>query len=305
MRLTVRSVLRELRALYDVGGQSNMERYRAYKALMVDGTELLPLGDFSPMGRRQPAYLDALLALDAEGLAAEYAREVDAELEAVQADFRVMLVVADQPSNGWTQRWLTDAAWRFGPEKPQQAAEGRWVTVQLWTHVPPTPAYLRSQLRGAVKRAVWRVCHGPPVTLEQHLAQEGAALKFGGGLFAGEPLSLDADELTYTRQVLAPLLQSDHWPTIFGALYGDEAAREVGFPPLGLGRWAGFGAAVADEVTAYLSPTLLTLPQESLQGQNASDAQAQSCLEPKAKDVAPEKLIQLYLLRGEPGHLDR
>jgi hypothetical protein len=244
MRLHVYPILRKLRALYDVGDLYSMERFWAYKALMVDGGEPLPLGDFSPMGKRQPGYLDALLELDAEGLAATYACEIETELNDVQADFRLLLVVVDQPTNGWTQRWLTDAAWRFGPEKlPQHLPELRWRTVQLWTHVPPTPEYLRSQLRGTVMRAVWKMKRGLPVTLADHLAQEGAALKFGGGLFAGKPLILEPDELVYTRQVLEPLLASDHWPTIFAAMYGDEAAREVGFPPLGLEALAGFGMA--------------------------------------------------------------
>ncbi len=248
MRLHVHPILHELRGLYDVSDLYSMERFLAYTTLASGGPELLPLGDFSPMGQRQPEYLDALLALNAEGLTAEYAREIETELDGVQAEFRLILVVVDQPGNGWTQRWLTDAAWRFGPEKvPQQTPHRRWVTVQLWTHVPPTPAYLRSQLRGAVMRAVWRVHHGLPVTLSDHLAQEGAALKFGGGLSAGEPLTLDPDELSYTRQVLAPLLGSDHWPTIFAALYGDGAAREVGFAPLGLSSLAGLGLATWED----------------------------------------------------------
>jgi hypothetical protein len=245
MHLHLHSILRELRALYDVGERNTLDRYWAYKRLMVDGPELLPLGDFSPMGQRQPEYLDALLELNAEGLAATYASEIETELDDVQANFRLILVVLDQPNNGWTQRWLTDAAWRFGPEKlPEQLPEQRWRTVQLWTHVPPTPEYLRSQLRGAVMRAAWRMKHGLPVTLADHLAQEGAALGFGGSLFAGEPLTLEPGELEYTRQVLEPLLASDHWPTIFASLYGDEAAKEVGFPPLGLGRLAGFGSSL-------------------------------------------------------------
>jgi hypothetical protein len=219
MHLRVHPILRELRALYDVGDLYSMERFWAYKTLMVDGGEPLPLGDFSPMGKRQPVYLDALLKLDAEGLAKEYVREIEAELADMQAGFRLLLVVADQPTNGWTQRWLTDAAWRFGPEKlPQQLAEQRWRSVQLWTHVSPTPEYLRSQVRSTVMRAVWRMKYGLPVTLSDHLEQESVALSFGGGLFAGEPLCLERDELEYTRQVLAPLLQSTHWPTCFAAL---------------------------------------------------------------------------------------
>ncbi|MGI8747697.1 MAG: hypothetical protein ACR2J4_05010 [Deinococcus sp.] len=249
MRLTVHPILQGLRTVYEVGELYSMERFLAYTTLASDGPELLPLGDFSPMGRRQPEYLDALLAIDAERLAAKDAREIEIELVDVQADFRLVLVVADQPNNGWTQRWLTDAAWRFGPEKtPTQRPEHRWVTLQLWTHVTPTPAYLRSQLRGAVMRAAWRIRHGLPRTLGEMMRQEGAALAFGGGLFAGEPLTQEPDERVYTRQVLAPLLQSDHWPTLFAALYGDEAAREVRFPPLGLGPLAGLALALAERV---------------------------------------------------------
>ncbi|WP_161884209.1 hypothetical protein [Deinococcus alpinitundrae] len=249
MHITIHPIVQELRALYGVGERNTLERFWAYTALMSSGTELLPLGDFSPMGQRQPEYLDTLLNVDAEGLAAEYAREIKPGLETVQAEFRLMLVVVDQAGNGWTQRWLTDAAWRFQAEQvPTQPADRRWVTVQLWTHVPFSAGYLRSQVRGAVMRAVWRLKRGLPITLADHLAQEGAALRYGGGLFAGEPLTLEPDELNYTRQVLRPLLGSDHWPTVFTALYGDEAASEVGFPPLGLGKLAGFGLAVWEQV---------------------------------------------------------
>ncbi|ULH16190.1 hypothetical protein MF271_06125 [Deinococcus sp. KNUC1210] len=261
MKLSVFPILKELRALYDVGERNTLERFWAYKALMVDGPQPLPLGDFSPMGKRQPEYLDSLLSMNAEALSATFAQEIEAELSAVQAEFRLLLVVVDQPNNGWTQRWLSDAAWRFGPEKvpqnPDQTPARRWVTVQLWTHVPPTPDSLRAQVRGAVRRAVWRMQHGPPVTLAQMMRQEGAALAYGGGTFAGQPLVLEPDELAYTREVLEALRPSDHWPTCFAALYGDEAATEVGFPPLGMSRLAGLGLALeeapADELTRPLS----------------------------------------------------
>ena len=54
MRLTVYSILRELRGVSDVGELYSVERFRAYTTLASGGPELLPLGDFSPMGQRQP-----------------------------------------------------------------------------------------------------------------------------------------------------------------------------------------------------------------------------------------------------------
>ena len=122
------------------------------------------------------------------------------------------------------------------------------MSVQLWTNVPPTPGYVNAQLRGAVARATWRLEHGDPVTLADMMRQEGAALAFGNHVFTGEPLTTAEDELAYTRQVLAPLQHGEHWPTCFAALYGDEAAREVGFPPLGLSPLAGLALAASEDV---------------------------------------------------------
>jgi hypothetical protein len=46
--------------------------------------------------------------------------------------------------------------------------------------------------------------------------------------------------------VIAPHLQSTHQPTVIACLYGDEAAKELGYPPLGLSKNAGFQIALAD-----------------------------------------------------------
>ncbi|GAA5511665.1 hypothetical protein Dcar01_00377 [Deinococcus carri] len=246
MRLTLHPSLRELRTLYDVEGM--MPRFRAYVDLMTGGPEFLPLGAFSPMGQRQAAFLDALLALDAEGEAARECRRVEAELEGMPDRFRLLLVVLDEPRNGWTQRWLTDAEWRFQakydtlPQSSPAVGFDRWVTVQLWTDTAPSLDTVRREVRASVWRAAWQARHGLPVTLRQMLAQEGGAARF-----AGEALGFGPEELAYTREVLTPLLDSDHWPTCFAALYGDDAARVAGFPPLGLSRRAGFGLALGGE----------------------------------------------------------
>ncbi len=242
MKVQVVPILAQLRALYDVQGV--WPRYLAYKALMLEGPELLPLGAFSPMGQRQPAYLNTLLGLGAERVAEGAALEVAGELDAVTLGCRVLLVVTDEPRNGWTQRWLTDAEWRFAQRRdvvPGAPAEPRWVTVQLWTDVEPTAAYVRQEVRAALYRAAHQQRFGRVRTLRDMLRQEGRALAF-----AGDIRLLDREELTYTGEVLTPLLDSTHYPTQFAAMYGDEIARAVGYPPLGLARLAGFALAVAE-----------------------------------------------------------
>ena len=56
--------------------------------------------------------------------------------------------------------------------------------------------------------------------------------------------TLDAEDTAYSREVLAPHLDSEDFPTRFACLYGDEAARSVGYTPLGLSRRAGYAVAL-------------------------------------------------------------
>lgn len=251
MRATVTPILRELRAIYEVEGV--MPRFRAYVSLATGEKhgEMLPLGMFSPMGKRQPEYLDALLAQDAESVAVRASEETEARLAALPGVYRVMLVVADVPRNGWTERHLTDAEWRFSegtdglPKMAPAVGFDRWVSVLLWTDVEPTPAYVRRETRAALYRAAHLRQYGLPRALGDMMRQEGRALAF-----AGEQPALDPDDLAYTREVIAGYLSSSHFPTCFAALYGDEAAKAVGYPPLGLSERAGFAVALADALAA-------------------------------------------------------
>jgi hypothetical protein len=251
MHVEIVPVLASLRELYDVPGA--MPRFRAYVALLSGKTrgEALPIGVFSPMGERQPAFLDALLALDAEAVCADAAREAAQRLDAFPDRLRALLVVADVPRNGWTERHLSDAEWRFTlkydalAQKAALTGFDRWVTVQLWTDVPASADDVRRETQAALYRAVHRRVVGAPATLQERMLQEGRALAF-----AGARPRLVPGELDRARAVLAPALAQDDEPTCFAALYGDAAAQAVGYRPLGVGPWAGFEVALVDALRA-------------------------------------------------------
>ena len=57
---------------------------------------------------------------------------------------------------------------------------------------------------------------------------------------------LDAEDLAYTREVLRSYLDADDMPTAVVCLFGDAAARTLGFTPLGLSPWAGLALALHD-----------------------------------------------------------
>ena len=56
--------------------------------------------------------------------------------------------------------------------------------------------------------------------------------------------ALDDDDLAYTRETMAPHLERGDRPTAVACLYGDEAARELGYPPLGFSARAGLALAL-------------------------------------------------------------
>lgn len=215
------------------------ERFEAYVKLMTgpDDTLALPLAVLNPMAKPHVSEkLEQLLALDAETLAAEAVAEANGRLE-LETPIQLGLVVADDVAGGWTDRFLTDAKHRFEPGELRYG----FATALLLASETYTAAAITQQVLAACYRTMSILEHGLPKTLRQMMAQEG-----GAAAFAGTEPALDEDELEYTREVIAPHLGSDAFPVAFACLYGDEAARSVGYRPLGLSQNAGFRLAALE-----------------------------------------------------------
>ena len=65
---------------------------------------------------------------------------------------------------------------------------------------------------------------------------------------------LSAGQLADVAPVLRRHLESQHFPTVFACLYGDTAARQAGYNPLGLPPWAGFAFAARAVEEAGVDP---------------------------------------------------
>jgi hypothetical protein len=109
---------------------------------------------------------------------------------------------------------------------------------------------VREETLASVYRAAHASRFGWPSSLGDRLLQETRALGFAR---ARGPLLPD-DDLAYSREVLAPHLGSSQSSVVFAGLYGDDAARTVGYPPLGLSPWAGLALARADGLCQALPP---------------------------------------------------
>src|SRR5262245_31305956 len=119
MNLDYVPLLRLQRDLH--GLPRSYDRFRQYLGVVLDrdrNAVVLPsLLVINPMGKDHvTALLDALLALDADGIAARTVAETTAQLAGEPGDFKVALVVVDDLMGGWTNRYATEFTLRFGPD---------------------------------------------------------------------------------------------------------------------------------------------------------------------------------------------
>lgn len=221
--------------------------------------ELIPLMIANPMARDHvTAILDELLAMGADQIGADAAREASAKLSDLPGDYKAAVVVADDLKGGWTNRydWEFKLRFGFGPEevrctasatepvefKPPRWSRYFWVMGVLWSSDAPSRDSVREAMLTAAYRTAFQMRHGAPQTLRDMLHQEGEVLAAAG---CTRP-ALDPDDIAYTREVLAPFLDASDMRSCVECLFGDAAARTLGFTPRGLSHWAGVALALYD-----------------------------------------------------------
>lgn len=246
MQIDYIPTLRVLQELYEKPRDFN--RFTWYLEQMlgetIDGDldVVLPITNANPMGREHCLQaVNALLEIDAETVARAAFAEAAALFPDLPHTVRAAVTLLDDVAGGWTNRYLTEATMRMcSDERVRRANQKRhFVLVPCWASQEYTVPTLRAEARAALYRYAHLQRHGHPHTLQQIMEMDGAAR-----MFAGEVPQLDADELAYTAAVIAPLLPSHDFALQFAALFGDGAARSVGYTPQGLSAYAGFELAL-------------------------------------------------------------
>ena len=233
-----------------------LERFREYlRTFTKPGTEG-PEVEFpslvftNPLGREHVTeLLDALLAVDADGIAIRTAADAAARLGDAPGDYKLGVVVVDDLKGGWTNRYDYEFNLRFpsgssapGEARPPKWLKHFWLTSVLWSSEPASEHAVREAVLTTVHRAAYIGRHGGARTLREKLAQEGHVMTAAGC----DGPSIDADDLAYTREVIAPFLESDDKRITIECLFGDKAGRTLGFTPRGLTHWAGLALALHD-----------------------------------------------------------
>ena len=250
MKLDYVPLLRVQRDLHAI--PRGMERFRQYlRTLSADGAtlDLPPLGIMNPMGKDHvTALLDALLAMDADGIAVRALAGASAQVANGPGEFKVSLVIADDLKGGWTNRYDYEFKIRFGwgtaapaGSRPKWLRDS-WLTCVLWSSEAATELEVRESILTAVYRTSYVQKHGPARALRDMLAQEGHVLAAAG---CTEPV-LDDEDIAYTREVLMPYLDATDMRNAIECLFGDAAGRTLGFTPRGLSPRAGLALALHD-----------------------------------------------------------
>jgi len=249
MKFVLVPTLEKLRDLYRI--PVGPQRFQAYIDTVVGGAQhslelhLAPLVQANPMAKTHALEcVQRWIDLRAEDHAREVFKEVHTERGDLPTDrtVKVGFTVLDDLKGGWTQRTFNDAA-RF--ETGLYLERTGWASLKLWTSEIPALETVRPLVLEGIYRTEFVVQHGDPRTLSEMMRQEGLA-----SAFAGRALEFGPEELEYSRAVLAPYFESAEQPTTFAGMYGDGAARELGYPPLGLSAGAGFQVGLANALEA-------------------------------------------------------
>jgi len=247
MKLDYVPLLRVMREIHSIPrGQppdfNGMKRFRQFVRTIFprkkngkideNAVYLIPLLAINPMAKDHvTALLDAYLAMDADGIGARVAAEVAVRL----ADVRY--------NDEFTFRFGPDQ-FRSGGRPPKRSRwlKDYWLTGVLWSSESPSERAVREAILTAAHRVAYMHHHGPARTLREMLAQEGQVMALAG---CSGP-TLEAEDIAYTREVLIPHLGAEDTRTCIECLFGDAAARTLGFTPRGLSPWAGLALALHD-----------------------------------------------------------
>jgi hypothetical protein len=254
MKFELVPILEKLRDLYLVPRGPN--RFNAYIDLATGGASASrdipypPLVTVNPMAKEHALeFVESWISLGAEDVAKTVLEEANLQLESAEFSqtVKVGLSVLDDLKGGWTNRTFNDAA-RF--KTAESLEKTGWVCVPLWTSEIPNLEELKMVVLESAFRAAFVVQHGDPKSLREMMTQEGFVAAFANRLLEFDNLESQLEELEYSRAVIAAHLESTHQPTVIACLYGDEAAKELGYPALGLSKNAGFQLALADALEA-------------------------------------------------------
>ncbi|MEP6834020.1 MAG: hypothetical protein ABJB74_11525 [Gemmatimonas sp.] len=223
-------------ALTREGGPKS-PRFAAYVAKTPANWGLVP---YNPMaGDAALDTVNALIAIDAETLAQQSAHQVAVQCHYTDA---ILLAIAVRSKGLWTDRVATEVDERV-TAKPRVPHQG---VISLWSREENSTQTIARESAAEAVRVMWHAMHGVADTLNRVLACEGLAYALAEPLGGLGPYAtpIAPEETVAVIEAFEVLGDSTQASEIAGVLYGDAAAKEMGWTPLGIPQYAGYRWAI-------------------------------------------------------------
>jgi hypothetical protein len=218
------------------------ERFQEYIRLLTGDSKddmQIPIVAFNPMGKEHVLdKLKELKLIDAEKIIFDCISEINPEIieQNTNRIFRVALTLADDLKGGWTNRYTTDYQTKF---KNSAFLKRNFCTVMFWTSDEITVDLVNKRTKEFLYRTIYQLEHSKPETLEEHIRQEAYVNHKADPYTGAKVEDLDYYKLTYELNY-----NTMDYPFIFNFLYGDNAAADLGYAPIGIkDDFAGFKLA--------------------------------------------------------------
>lgn len=232
--------LRTMAGVYALSreGGPKSPRFAAYVSQTPTNWGLVP---FNPMaGEAALDAVSALIALDAETLAQHAAQQVVTACDYAE---KITLAIAVRSKGLWTDRIATEVDERV-TAKPRVPHRG---VISLWSREEISTEDIAREAAAEAVRVMWHAQHGVADSLSRVLACEGLAYALAGSVGDLGPYAtqVSPEETVAVIEAFEVLGDSTKASEIAGVLYGDEAAKEMGWTPLGIPKYAGYRWAIA------------------------------------------------------------
>jgi hypothetical protein len=231
--------LRTMAGVYALSreGGPKSARFAAYVSRTPTNWGLVP---YNPMaGDAALDAVNALIALDAETLAQHAAQQVVTACDYAES---ITLAIAVRSKGLWTDRIATEVDERV-TAKPRVPHQG---VISLWSREEISTEDIARESAAEAVRVMWHSQHGAADTLNRVLACEGLAYALaevsGLGPYVAQ---VSPEETVAVIEAFEVLGDSTKASEIAGVIYGDEAAKEMGWTPLGIPKYAGYRWAIA------------------------------------------------------------
>ena len=229
MKFKLRPVLFDMEQMYCI--PPSKKRFEKY-LYMLQGKDkndmVLPIGGYNPMGNDHFIQkLHSLITLDAEEIAKRVINEINKTLnEEVEHIFEVVINLADDIGGAWSHRFMTDYSSKFQIEP---LLKRNFCTPYFWTSEDLNEILIARRIRAYIYRTCFQINNGPPLSLEDHIAQE---------IFVEKRIASKRDNQgTLNLERLTSFYEknynSEDYGLIFNFLYGDDISKSLGYKTYG------------------------------------------------------------------------